>query len=118
VKIAMVDFDFTEGVNFEKLHLYVLNKTYIPMKMTEFRLPLVSLIFCAALGSCTSPETGSEEAVGLDASIDPAHFDKKGKAPSAFTTARWEDLQNTLPFEDKRDFEEQKKGFIAAPTYN
>ena len=45
------------------------------------------------------------------------HFDKKGKAPSEFTVARWEELKNTLPFEDKRDFEEAKKGFIAEPSY-
>jgi alkyl sulfatase BDS1-like metallo-beta-lactamase superfamily hydrolase len=41
----------------------------------------------------------------------------KGKAPSEYTIAKWEELKNTLPFEDKRDFEEQKKGFIAAPDY-
>jgi alkyl sulfatase BDS1-like metallo-beta-lactamase superfamily hydrolase len=45
------------------------------------------------------------------------HFDAKGKAPSEFTIARWEELKNTLPFEDKRDFEEAKKGFIAEPSY-
>ena len=45
------------------------------------------------------------------------HFDPKGKAPSEFTIAKWEELNNTMPFEDKRDFEEQKKGFIAAPEY-
>ena len=46
-----------------------------------------------------------------------SHFDPKGKAPSEFTIAKWEELKNTLPFEDKRDFEEQKKGFIAAPDF-
>ncbi len=45
------------------------------------------------------------------------HFDPKGKEPSEFTVARWEELKNTMPFEDKQDFEEQKKGFIAAPEY-
>jgi alkyl sulfatase BDS1-like metallo-beta-lactamase superfamily hydrolase len=39
------------------------------------------------------------------------HFDPKGKAPSKSTIANWEDVKN------KRDFEEQKKGFIAAPDY-
>jgi len=45
------------------------------------------------------------------------HFDKVGKAPSNFTIAKWDKLKHTLPFEDKIDFEEQKKGFISAPDY-
>jgi alkyl sulfatase BDS1-like metallo-beta-lactamase superfamily hydrolase len=45
------------------------------------------------------------------------HFDKKGLDPSSFTVAKWEELKSTLPFEDKRDFEEAKKGFIAEPSY-
>lgn len=48
---------------------------------------------------------------------EPKHFDAKGKQPSSFTVAKWEDQKNKLPFEDKRDFEEQSKGFIAAPSY-
>ena len=45
------------------------------------------------------------------------HFDPKGKGPSEFTIAKWEALKNSLPFDDKLDFEEQKRGFIAAPDY-
>ena len=45
------------------------------------------------------------------------HFDAKGNEPSEFTVAKWEELKNKMPFEDKLDFEEQKKGFIAAPDY-
>ncbi len=49
---------------------------------------------------------------------DPTtHFHAKGKPPSQFTI----DLQNArrqaLPFDDTRDFEEAKRGFIAAPDY-
>jgi alkyl sulfatase BDS1-like metallo-beta-lactamase superfamily hydrolase len=43
------------------------------------------------------------------------HFDPKGKLPSKHTIAVLEKARKTLPFSDKRDFEEQKKGFIAAP---
>ncbi|MBU3593757.1 MBL fold metallo-hydrolase [Polynucleobacter sp. 71A-WALBACH] len=54
--------------------------------------------------------------------VDPGamqgkHFDPKGKAPSTFTVDLQNGLRKTLPFEDKRDFEESKKGFIAAPAY-
>ena len=45
------------------------------------------------------------------------HFDPKGKMPSKFTIELQNGLRKTLPFEDKRDFEEAKKGFIAAPDY-
>ncbi|MCZ6717907.1 MAG: MBL fold metallo-hydrolase [Gammaproteobacteria bacterium] len=46
-----------------------------------------------------------------------AHFDKKGKPPSSHTIAKHKKLQNSLPFRDKRDFVEAKRGFIAAPKY-
>ena len=45
------------------------------------------------------------------------HFDPKGKLPSRFTIDLQSFLRKTLPFEDKRDFEESQKGFIAAPPY-
>jgi alkyl sulfatase BDS1-like metallo-beta-lactamase superfamily hydrolase len=45
------------------------------------------------------------------------HFDPKGKPPSKHTIAVIEEARSTLPFADKRDFEEQKKGFVAAPEY-
>jgi alkyl sulfatase BDS1-like metallo-beta-lactamase superfamily hydrolase len=45
------------------------------------------------------------------------HFDPLGKPPSKFTIELREGLKATLPFEDKRDFEEAKKGFIAEPPY-
>lgn len=45
------------------------------------------------------------------------HFDSKGKMPSKFTSEMQAALRKSLPFEDERDFEESKKGFIAAPDY-
>lgn len=45
------------------------------------------------------------------------HFDDKGKMPSRYTIELQQGLRKTLPFEDKRDLEEAKKGFIAAPNY-
>ena len=41
------------------------------------------------------------------------HFDPKGKAPSKYTLEVLRQARGTLPFADQRDFEEQKKGFIA-----
>lgn len=45
------------------------------------------------------------------------HFDPKGKAASKFTIEMQNKWQKTLPLSDKRDFEEAKRGFIAAPEY-
>lgn len=43
------------------------------------------------------------------------HFHPKGKMPSEHTIKLLKDARASLPFSDKRDFEEYKKGFIAAP---
>jgi alkyl sulfatase BDS1-like metallo-beta-lactamase superfamily hydrolase len=45
------------------------------------------------------------------------HFHPKGKMPSKFTVELQNGLRKSMPFEDKRDFEENKRGFIAAPEY-
>ena len=49
--------------------------------------------------------------------IHPGHFDPLGKEPSTFTLELRDGLKATLPFDDQRDFEEAKKGFIAEPPY-
>lgn len=45
------------------------------------------------------------------------HFDSQGKSPSTFTIELRNGIKAQLPFEDKRDFEEAKRGFIAEPPY-
>jgi alkyl sulfatase BDS1-like metallo-beta-lactamase superfamily hydrolase len=47
----------------------------------------------------------------------PEHFHPKGKPPSTHTIEKRLEQLNTLPFDDQRDFEEAKRGFIAAPDY-
>ena len=47
----------------------------------------------------------------------PAHFDPQGKPPSTFTLELRNGFKASLPFSDKRDFDEAAKGFIAAPPY-
>jgi linear primary-alkylsulfatase len=43
------------------------------------------------------------------------HFSKKGKVPSPYTIAKQRELRQSLPFDDKRDFDEVNRGFIAPP---
>ena len=49
--------------------------------------------------------------------IPEGHFDPLGKPPSTFTLEIRDRLKAELPFSDKRDFDEAKKGFIAEPPY-
>jgi len=45
------------------------------------------------------------------------HFDPLGQPPSKFTLELRNGLKAELPFADKRDFDEAKRGFIAEPPY-
>lgn len=55
---------------------------------------------------------------GAIVTADPSkHFDPKGKMPSKYTIELQKGLRATLPFDDKRDADEVKKGFIATPPY-
>ena len=47
-----------------------------------------------------------------------AHFHPVGREPSAFTRAFQEEQRRRLPFDDDRDFEEARRGFIARPDYD
>lgn len=43
------------------------------------------------------------------------HFNLKGFQPSSHTSSLQSALRDSLPFEDERDFEEARRGFIAEP---
>jgi alkyl sulfatase BDS1-like metallo-beta-lactamase superfamily hydrolase len=45
------------------------------------------------------------------------HFHELGKMPSTHTAALRAAVREQLPFDDDRDFEEARRGFIAAPPY-
>ncbi len=45
------------------------------------------------------------------------HFHELGKSPSPATVARRAVVREQLPFDDERDFDEARRGFIAAPSY-
>ncbi|GBE08756.1 metallo-beta-lactamase superfamily protein [bacterium BMS3Abin11] len=68
-----------------------------------------------AIGMCTVLAFITSIAVAN--SSTSTHFDSKGKLPSKYTIEYQKNLRLSLPFEDRQDFEEMKKGFIAAPKY-
>ena len=85
---------------------------------------LIIIYVCYLLLSATACTNATEQDINTTAfTIDstsktvPEHFHPKGKMPSTYTVELQKKLRETLPFQDKQDFEEQKKGFIAAPDY-
>jgi alkyl sulfatase BDS1-like metallo-beta-lactamase superfamily hydrolase len=54
------------------------------------------------------PARAQDAAAPLD-----GHFHPRGKPPSKFTLEALQRARQALPFADERDFEEQKRGFIA-----
>jgi len=74
-----------------------------------------ALIVALSLGVATQSLASGGGAI---VTADPSqHFDPKGSMPSEYTVKLQEERRATLPFDDKRDFEEASKGFIAAPDY-
>ena len=80
--------------------------------MFSFKSVCLSIAMLAMTMTCFA--AGGGEIVKADPN---KHFDPKGKLPSEFTIEFQNGQRKTLPFEDKRDFDEAKKGFIAAPEY-
>jgi alkyl sulfatase BDS1-like metallo-beta-lactamase superfamily hydrolase len=54
---------------------------------------------------------------GVSNAQDLQHFSAKGKMPSQHTVEAQAEQRKILPLADRRDFEEAKRGFIAAPPY-
>ncbi len=77
-----------------------------------------NVIFAISLMISASVLTACGESSNTEsAAIEGKHFDPKGKPPSKYTINMQDEQRKILPFSDKRDFEEQKKGYIAAPEY-
>ena len=80
-----------------------------------FTLALAIALFIAL--ACPAFAAGGGGVLADPGAMQGKHFHPKGKMPSKFTIELQNGVRKTLPFEDKRDFEEAKKGFIAAPPY-
>ena len=81
-------------------------------------MKLKQVCVATAVGLACYAGQASAAGGGTIVTADPSkHFDAKGKEPSTFTIELQNGLRKTLPFQDRRDFEEAKKGFIAAPEY-
>ena len=88
------------------------------MKTTR---PILGLTIAAgaavAFGGLLALDPGGAQAQAADPAPAAQHFDPKGNLPSMYTIELRKGVSATLPFEDKRDFDEAKKGFIAEPPF-
>lgn len=83
----------------------------------KYSPPIITLLTAAGVSLVSYLALAGSYAYSQDITAKPVHFHPEGKAPSNFTIELRNGLKATLPFADKRDFEEAKKGFIAAPPY-
>ena len=82
------------------------------------KLALALGMACAGGALTTALAAGGGGAIATNPGLAQGkHFDPKGNPPSAFTMELRKGVYATLPFEDKRDFDEAKRGFIAEPPY-
>jgi alkyl sulfatase BDS1-like metallo-beta-lactamase superfamily hydrolase len=75
----------------------------------------ISVALSAVLFSAGIMAAGGGAAPVAAAVSSGTHFHPKGKPPSEHTLKVLEAAHKTLPFSDTRDFDEEEKGFIAAP---
>jgi alkyl sulfatase BDS1-like metallo-beta-lactamase superfamily hydrolase len=76
-----------------------------------------TLLVLMVWGAC-APMTAAARDTGSMGSPAPiTHFHPQGQLPSQATVALQRQARSTLPFEDQRDFEESKRGLVAAPAY-
>jgi alkyl sulfatase BDS1-like metallo-beta-lactamase superfamily hydrolase len=82
------------------------------------KLALALGMACAGGAVTTALAAGGGGAIATNPGLAQGkHFDPLGNPPSKFTLELRKGLTATLPFDDKRDFDEAKKGFIAEPPY-
>jgi alkyl sulfatase BDS1-like metallo-beta-lactamase superfamily hydrolase len=90
--------------------------TVVPMNDTQTRKNTMT--------RARSPRTGLHATAGAALALlfagsvvaQTGHFDPKGKPPSKYTVEVLKQARGTLPFADQRDFDEQKRGFMAPMT--
>ena len=87
------------------------------MRRSSLLAPIVMVL---SFGMAVLPGSTAQAAGGTGyagGAPSDQHFHPKGKPPSEHTIKILEASKDGLPFADKRDFDEEKKGFIAAPDF-
>ena len=90
------------------------------MRIAQLRLglPISFVLFVGLLSAGAQGQTPDTSLLPSNSGVSTAqHFDPLGKPPSTFTIELRNGQKAELPFADKRDFDEAKRGFIAEPSY-
>ncbi|MCU0806334.1 MAG: MBL fold metallo-hydrolase, partial [Burkholderiales bacterium] len=75
-------------------------------------------LLAVVLSVASHAQTPGASLIPADGGASAAkHFDPLGQPPSKFTLQLRNGQKAQLPFADKRDFDEAKRGFIAEPPY-
>jgi len=77
----------------------------------------LSIAFAGSAMTIVHAAGGGGAIVTNPGAAEGKHFDPLGKPASKFTLELRNGQKASLPFADKRDFDEAKKGFIAEPPY-
>jgi alkyl sulfatase BDS1-like metallo-beta-lactamase superfamily hydrolase len=86
-------------------------------KIAQFLIGL-PFVFAGLLAIGAQGQAPVPSLVPTDGGASAAqHFDPLGKPPSTFTIELRNGQKAELPFSDKRDFDEAKRGFTAEPPY-
>ena len=85
---------------------------YFPWKAAVRAAAVLCVPLAFNAGAVAAEPRGAQQAPA-----DLGHFDTQGKPPSTFTLELRNGFKAELPFSDKRDFDEAKKGFISEPPY-
>lgn len=73
----------------------------------------LTLAGCSPAGTPDPAATAANPDTGTAAVFAEGHFHPKGKGPSEYTLAVFDEARETLPFSDRQDFAESERGFIA-----
>ncbi|MCV2354173.1 MBL fold metallo-hydrolase [Paucibacter sp. B2R-40] len=96
-----------------------MKKSKIQLSIQASHVALITAA-CVGLTAAVSVQAQTNQAKGASVGMPPAqvkHFDPKGSPPSTFTLELRRGITASLPFSDKRDYDEANKGFIAEPAY-
>ena len=86
------------------------------MTITKILIVTVAIAIFSGFG-CMAFAAGGGGVLTDPGAMVGKHFHPKGKMPSKVTVEKQNKLRQQMPFGDKKDFEEQKKGFIVAPNF-
>lgn len=85
--------------------------------MKNFKKTLISCVALSVLAATVWVVSGTSPFSAPPKTSFDKHFHPSGKLPSSHTLEIRKQVKASLPFEDTRDLEEAKRGFIAAPDF-